>query len=128
MNFIFLVGRILFASVFLVRAVAHFSESAMCHAVDAGLPLPALLVPFGGILLLVGGLSVLFGYQARYGAWVLVIFLVPATFAMHKFWQVNDWYSNTMEQLCFWKNLALLGAALMLTHFGSGPHSLDSKK
>jgi len=32
-----------------------------------------------------------------------------------------------IQQAMFFKNVALLGAALLLTHFGPGPLSLDAR-
>ncbi len=128
MKYVVLLGRILFSSIFILRAFAHFSEKAMSHATNAGLPMASVLVPLGGILLLIGGLSILLGYKARWGAWLLIIFLVPTTLAMHKFWNVTANYSSTMEQLCFLKNISLIGASLMITYFGSGPLSLDKSR
>jgi len=33
-----------------------------------------------------------------------------------------------MQQIMFMKNLSMLGAALLIAHFGSGPLSLDNRK
>lgn len=30
------------------------------------------------------------GYRAKLGAWLVVLFVVPVTFMMHKFWGVSD--------------------------------------
>jgi uncharacterized membrane protein YphA (DoxX/SURF4 family) len=58
-------------------------EAAASH----GERLPDLLVPLSGGMALVGGLSVLLGYRTRFGALLLVIFLVPMTVVMHNFWE-----------------------------------------
>ena len=86
------------------------------------------LVPVGGVIAFLGGLSILLGYKAKIGAWLLIIFLVPTTFMMHKFWLSEDFFSNMMHQYCFFKNASLLGAALMIACVGSGPLSLDKNK
>ena len=86
-----------------------------------------VLVPLFGIIVLLGGVSMLLGYKAKKGAWLLVIFLLPATFLMHKFWSAENPFAAMMHHYCFWKNVSLLGAALMITHFGSGPMSLDKQ-
>lgn len=97
------------------------------HAASMGAPVPMLLVPIAGILSLLGGLSILLGYKARVGAWLLVIFLLPTAFVMHKYWQATDPFAVMMQHYCFWKNLSMLGAALMIAYFGSGPMSIDKK-
>lgn len=118
-----LVGRIFFSSIFLLKAVDHFSDSAMQHAIMRGMPLPGFFVPVMGILALLGGLSVLLGFKAKQGAWLLVLFLLP-TFGMHPFWASQDPYAAMMEHFCFLKNFSLMGSCLMVAHFGSGPYSL----
>ena len=75
-----------------------------------------------------GGLSILLGYHARIGAWLLVLFLVPVTVMMHNFWAVSDPMMHQLQQAMFFKNVALTGAALLIAHFGAGPYSLDARR
>jgi len=75
-----------------------------------------------------GGLSILLGYRARIGAWLLVIFLVPVTLMMHNFWVVKDPMMAQMQMVMFMKNLSMLGGALLISQFGSGPWSLDARR
>jgi len=121
---IVLLGRILFALIFILAAPRHFSHEGIQHAADLGVPIAGLLVPLSGAMALLGGLSVALGYKAKLGAWVLVAFLVPVTFAMHAFWKDADPVTSHTQQAMFAKNLALLGAALLITQFGSGPFSV----
>ena len=86
-----------------------------------------ILVPLSGIIALLGGLSIIFGYKARLGAWLLVVFLVPVTLMMHKFWGLPDAAAANTQQIMFMKNVSMLGAALLIAHFGSGPLSVDAK-
>ena len=65
-----------------------------------------------GILALLGGLSILLGYRARFGAFLIVLFLVPVTLFMHKFWGLSDPQMAMMQRVNFLKNVALLGGAL----------------
>lgn len=69
----------------------------------------------------------LLGYKTRIGAWLLVLFLVPVTFSMHNFWAMTDPMMVQIQQAMFFKNVALIGAALLLAHFGAGPLSLDAR-
>jgi putative oxidoreductase len=124
MKYTFLLGRALFASIFILKASHHFMGPAMNHAIAMDVPMPGFIVPLMGILSLLGGLSILFGYKAKEGAWLLIFFLVPTTLYMHPVWSDLEPYSAMMEQYCFLKNISLIGAALMITHFGSGPYSL----
>jgi putative oxidoreductase len=54
-----------------------------------------------------------------------MVFLLPVTLLMHDFWSVADSTAAQMQQVMFMKNLALLGAALLIMHFGSGPFSVE---
>ena len=49
----------------------------------------SILVPFSGVLAVLGGLSILLGYRARIGAWLIVLFLIGITPKMHNFWAVR---------------------------------------
>lgn len=126
MKYVLLLGRILFAAIFIVASVAHFSQNDIQYAASKGVPIPSLLVPLSGIIALVGGLSILLGYKARWGAWLIVIFLIPVTIMMHNFWGISDPMAATMQQANFFKNISMLGGALMISYFGSGPLSLSN--
>lgn len=117
-------GRVFYSAIFILASFGHFTAKTINFAASQGVLFADILVPFSGLLALVGGLSILLGYKARYGAWLLVIFLVPVTYMMHKFWMISNPMMHDMQQAMFMKNTALLGAALLITHFGSGPLSL----
>jgi putative oxidoreductase len=127
-RFAVLAGRLLFASIFVVSAPGLFTQQLIGYAAHAGVPEPGLLVPAAGLIALAGGLSVALGYQARIGAWLLVLFLVPVTFKMHAFWNEKDPMMVQMQQVNFLKNLALLGGSLLIGQFGAGPLSLDARR
>lgn len=124
-KYILLLGRICFSAIFLIKSLEHFSNAKIQEAMSLGVPMPSLLVPLSGIVALLGGLSILLGYKARIGAWLLVIFLIPTTLVMHRYWEFKDLYHGMMHEYCFMKNLSMLGAALIITYFGSGPFSLS---
>ena len=128
LKYVFLLGRIFFSSIFLIKSLEHFSSQSINYTASMGIPFASILVPLSGVIAFLGGLSILLGYKAKIGAWLLIIFLVPTTFTMHKFWLSEDVFSNIMHQYCFFKNLSIVGAALMVTYFGSGPMSLDKSK
>ena len=86
----------------------------------------SVLVPISGVMALAGGLSIVLGYKAKWGAWILVVFLVPVTVTMHRFWGLADPQMATMQTIMFMKNLSMLGAALLIAYFGAGPLSLDA--
>jgi putative oxidoreductase len=125
MKYTVLFGRILFSIIFLSAALGHFSQKTISFAAAAGVPFASIAVPFSGVLALVGGLSVVLGYKAKWGSWLLVLFLVPVTIIMHNFWAAPDPMTAQMQQAMFFKNISMLGASLIIAYFGSGPLSLD---
>jgi putative oxidoreductase len=128
MRMIFPVARILFSLIFITAAPRHFSSEGIGHAASLGVPFAQLLVPLSGVMAIAGGLSVAFGYKARWGAWVLVAFLVPVTWMMHAYWKLSDPAAIHIQQAMFAKNLSMLGAALLITQFGAGRISIDDLK
>src|SRR5689334_15595154 len=128
MKYLVLIGRILYAAIFLMAAPGHFTQGTIAYAASHGVPLAFVAVPLAGVIALAGGLSVILGYKARIGAWLLVLFLIPVTLVMHNFWAVADPAMATIQQVMFMKNLSMLGGALLIAHFGAGPLSLDARE
>ena len=75
-----------------------------------------------------GGLSILLGYRAKVGAWLIALFLIPVTLMMHNFWAVHDPMMAQLQMVMFMKNVAVLGGALLISQFGAGPLSLDVRR
>jgi putative oxidoreductase len=125
---IVLLGRVLFALIFLMSGPNHFSRQTIGYAASHGVPLASIAVPLSGAIALIGGLSILLGYHAKIGAWLIVLFLVPVTLIMHNFWTMHDPMMEQMNMIMFMKNMAMLGGALLISQFGSGPLSLDNRK
>lgn len=123
-----LLGRVLFALIFLGAAPRHFSAEGIAHAAEFGVPAAALLVPLSGLMAVTGGLSLALGYRARAGAWLLVAFLLPITLTLHAFWNVADPVMHHVQLAMFAKNVSMLGAALMFAFVGAGPFSLDARR
>ena len=123
-----LLGRFLFVLIFLMSAPMHFSPQIIAFAAAKGVPLASIAVPVSGVIALGGGLSILLGYRAKIGAWLLVLFLVAVTPLMHNFWTVADPMMRQMDFANFMKNVSMAGAALFITQFGAGPWSLDARR
>lgn len=121
-------GRLFYSLIFLMAAPGHFSAGTIGYAQSQGVPLASLAVPLSGVLALLGGLSILLGFKARWGAGLLILFLVPVTFMMHAFWKIDDPMQAQMQQIMFMKNIALIGTALIFAHFGAGPVSIDARR
>lgn len=116
MDVVALIGRILFALLFLGSAFGHFTQSeAMAgYASSRGVPMAKVSVLASGALILAGGLMVLLGVWLDLGALFLVLFLVPTAVLMHPFWKETDPTAKQMEMIHFNKDIGLAGAALII--------------
>lgn len=123
-----LLGRVLFGLIFVMAAANHFSSQTIAYSASQGVPLAAFAVPLSGVIALAGGLSILLGYRAKIGAWLVVLFLACVTPMMHRFWAVTDPTMQQMQMVMFMKNLSMLGGALLISQFGAGPWSLDARR
>lgn len=125
MQFVVLLGRIFYSAIFILASFSHFSQATIDYAASMGVPMAQVAVPFSGLLALLGGLSVMLGYRAKWGALFLALFLIPVTFKMHAFWTIQDPAMAAIQQIMFMKNLSMLGGAMLIGYFGSGPMSLN---
>ena len=116
MDIIFIVGRILFALIFINSGFAHFAqrEAMTGYAQFKKVPAAKLAVPLTGLMILVGGLSVVLGFWADLGALLLAAFLIVTAFMMHNFWTIDDANQKMNETVAFFKNLSMAGAALII--------------
>ena len=114
-NIAFLIGRIIVGGFFLMSGFNHFAKLNMMagYAKSKGTPSPAFAVGGTGVLLLLGGASLLLGYHPTIGAALLVIFLLGVSFGIHNFWTLQDEQAKMGEMTNFLKNMAILGLLLM---------------
>ena len=120
-----LVGRILMAQIFLISGFGKITGFAGTsgYIASKGIPMPDL-VTVGTILVeICGGLAVIVGWKARWGAAALFVFTGLAAAIFHNFWSVApDMAQNQM--IHFLKNITIMGGLLYIVAFGSGPVSL----
>ena len=119
-----LLGRILYSVIFILSGPNHFKAQTIGYAAAQGVPLASIAVPLSGIIALLGGLSIALGYRAKLGAWLIVLFLVPVSLMLHRFWGLSDPQAAGLQLAMFMKNVSMLGAALIIAWVGSGPLSL----
>lgn len=126
MDFVYLIGRILFSIIFIASGINHIKGFA--HTVEmvkkTKAPFPELSAAAMSLFALVGGLSVALGFYSQIGALLILIFLIPTTFIVHRFWGLSD-DQKQIQSVHFFKNLSLMGASLIILSLGSGPLSLN---
>ncbi len=85
---------------------------------------PQLLVA-AALIELIGGLLLFFGIQLRFAAFLLALFLIPATIVAHHFWYLEG-PDQQLQMAMFLKNLSIFGGLLYVSAMGKG--SSSSKK
>ncbi|HEY1657729.1 MAG TPA: DoxX family protein [Candidatus Sulfotelmatobacter sp.] len=120
-------GRLFFLVIFAQSGPRLFTSGGIAYATSKGVPMASLLVPFSGLLAIAGSLSILLGYRAKIGGWLIALFLIGVTPMMHKFWGVTDPMAHQLQFNMFMKNLSMLGGALLISQFGAGPWTLDAR-
>jgi putative oxidoreductase len=124
-----LVGRALVAWLFIPAGfgkIAGFAGVAG-YIASRGIPFPELCAAIAIAAELGLGLLVLVGWQARWAALGLAIFLAVITPIFHNYWAIPA-AEQMMQKQAFDKNLAVLGGLLVLTALGAGRWSLDSRR
>jgi putative oxidoreductase len=121
MDIVVLTGRILFGAFFIMSGLNHFQNLGMMsgYAESKNVPYAGLAVIGTGVMLEVGGASVLLGIVPIVGLTVLILFLLSTLVTMHDFWNLKDPQQRAAEQVNFLKNVALVGASLALMYGAS---------
>ena len=124
-----LVGRVLLAWLFVPAGwakIAGFSGIAG-YIASKGIPFPEVCAALAIAVELGLGLLLLVGWQTRWAALGLAIFVAVITPIFHAYWAAPE-AQQMMQQQAFNKNLAVLGGLLALTAFGAGRLSPDGMR
>ncbi len=124
-----LVGRLLLAALFLpagISKIGGFAGTAG-YIASKGLPLPEVGAAIAIVVEIVGGLALIAGFGTRLAALALALFTLVATFIFHNYWGVPA-DQAFVQQLMFYKNIAVVGGLLVLAAHGAGAWSLDAKR
>jgi putative oxidoreductase len=129
------IGRVLVSAVFIVFGYLQFTHIGNYIANPAiikvagltgGILSPTVIAYLVAAIDLVGGILILVGYQTRWAAIVLIVFVVITLVLVHTFWSMEG-PARAANQAHFYKNLALIGALLFLINTGPGTCSLDHR-
>jgi len=135
-----LIGRLLLSAIFILSAVNKIFEwqktetgliNLFCDWQSYVSSFPMLSKIFSSLITwapelliivtiveLLAALLMFFGIKERFGAFLLIIFIIPATIFLHPFWFLHG-AKKTIQMVMFLKNLAILGGLLHLLVFGS---------
>jgi putative oxidoreductase len=122
-----LIGRILIALLFIPSGLAKLAgfSGTMAYVASAGLP-PALGAIIAILVEVVLGAALLVGWQARWVALIMALFTVGSAIFFHNFWAAPP-DQQLMQNIHFFKNMAIAGGLLFVFAFGPGAYSLDAR-
>ena len=124
-----LAGRLLMAFLFLPAGITKITGFAgtVGYIGSVGMPLPTLAAALAVAVEVAGGLALIAGFGTRVAALVLAAFTLVASLYFHAFWAVPA-DQAFMQQLMFFKNIAVIGGLLTLAAHGAGAWSLDARQ
>ncbi len=124
-----LIGRLLLALLFLPAGVSKIGGFAgtVGYIGSKGLPMAELGAVIAILVEVGGALALIAGFGTRFAALALAAFTLVATFFFHNFWGVPA-DQAMMQQLMFYKNIAVVGGLLILAAHGAGAWSVDARR
>lgn len=122
-------GRLLLAALFLPAGFSKLTgfEGAVGYIASVGMPMPTLAAAIALVLEIGAGLALVVGAGTRMAALALAFFTLVASFFFHAFWAVPA-EQQMVQQLMFFKNIAVAGGLLTLAAWGPGQWSLDARR
>jgi len=131
-----LISRVLMSAIFIVYGYFKFvdvttiTENAgtkrFMDMAASSAPAPAWLGYLIAAIELFGGLAILVGFKTRWVAWAFVIYIIAITPLGHPFWLMEG-AARGLNQVNFYKNLAILGGYLLLAITGPGRYAVDGR-
>ena len=129
-------ARVLISIVFIYFGFLQFTNIAgytanpgilrFVHITNNVIP-PVVIAYLVAAIDLFGGLLILAGFKLRWAAWVLFVFVALTLFFSHAFWTMEG-PARVANQGHFLKNLAFMGALLMIAFNNPGRCSLDGRR
>jgi putative oxidoreductase len=117
MDALFLIGRILFGLLFIASGLmGHLVSYTQLkgYTESRGFPLAGPAVLISGVGIAAAGVGLILGVWADLAALGIAVFLFFTAFFIHRFWGETEQMARITEMTQFQKDLALLGAALII--------------
>lgn len=120
-----LIGRVLISGMFLWAAyekITHWKQTTSYWKAKK-IPQLNIIMPIGMAFKIIGGLSVLLGWHAHFGALLLLIVAIASLSMMHQWWKYQG-AERQSEKLFFLKDIAVIGGLFMILALGAGHFGL----
>ena len=122
--YVSLVGRVLIGLIFVMSGINKIADpqGTQQYMAAMGITTATTVLYAGAVFLEVaGGLSLLLGVWAKWGATALFVFMIPTTLIFHTS------FGDQNQTIHFLKNLAMMGGLLYVAVYGSGRLSVDRR-
>ena len=116
-------GRVMLTLIFFLSGITHFTDmDGYVAIIPAAIPFRPFWVVLSAVVEIAGATMVATNHWPRLGGWLLALFLVPVTIAVHGVGMVidPDARMRQMQVSFFLKGIAMTGAALLVTQLGVG--------
>lgn len=126
-NAVALAGRILLATLFVLSGFNKITgfDGTLAYMSNAGLPFTSVLLVLTILVELGGGLLLIVGWQTRWVALLIFLFLIPVTLIFHN--PATNPAQAQMQTIQLLKNLSIMGGMLTVFAFGPGAWSIDGR-
>ncbi|MEK7633175.1 MAG: DoxX family protein [Patescibacteria group bacterium] len=116
METLFLVGKIVLGVYFILAGIPHFTKAKglIEYSKYKKVPMPEVGVYVGGLILVLGGIGILFQMDLVWAYGALAALLVVFAVMIHNFWATTDEKQKMTDMIMFQKNIAIAAALLML--------------
>ena len=121
-----LIARITAAALFVPAGISKISGYTGTVGYMDSQGVPGMLLPLVILVELVGGLALLAGFQTRLVSWGLALFTLLAAILFHR--NFSDAATGMVNQIMFFKNIAIAGGLVALSALGGGEYSVDGRK
>ena len=124
-TYLSVIGRVFLGVIFLISGIHKIADpqGTQQYMIAMGMTWMTTWFYLGAVAVeLAGSLSLLLGYRARAGAWLLFLFLIPTTLIFHTH------FGDPNQMIHFLKNVAMAGGLLQVVAFGAGAFSVDSRR
>jgi putative oxidoreductase len=114
-------GRMLFALIFFLSGITHFTRLAHYVALmPAAIPFRPFWVMISAVVELAGATLIVTNRWPRLGGWLIAVFLVPVTITVHgvALATATDPVMREIQTSFFLKGITMTGAALLITQLG----------
>lgn len=128
-NLMSLINRALIALLFIPDGLAKITgfTGTVGYISAAHVPFPEVAAVIGILAELGLGCLLLLGYQTRWVALAMFVYVVVLPFIFHAYWSVPP-EQVMMQRLHFYKDLAIAGGLLAIATWGAGGWSLDGRR